>query len=126
MPLALVDPDTDSADYEEEFALVDVADYSEQDDLIDDLIAGLEVPEDAVVEDITVTENILETIVTSTPSNLPQVGTTERIIPMRKRLTIEGLPIMKHKQQQRLIIIGSVMIAVVSMMMMVIIVFCLV
>ena len=121
-----MDPDTDSADYEEEFALVDVADYSEQDDLIDDLIAGLEVPEDAVVEDITVTENILETIVTSTPSNLPQVGTTERIIPMRKRLTIEGLPIMKHKQQQRLIIIGSVMIAVVSVMMMVIIVFCLV
>ena len=72
-------------DSEDGFALID-SDYTED----DNLIADLEI--DAIIEDITATENILENIVTSTPSSSPQVGikVMTRIIPMRNRLTMKG------------------------------------
>ena len=84
VPQALVDAE-DAEDAEDGFALID-SDYSDE----DNLIADLEV--DAIIEDITATENILENIVTSTPSSSAQVGTTvmRRIIAMRKRLTMRG------------------------------------
>ena len=70
VPLDVVDlSDDDSEDAEDGFALID-SDYTEE----DNLIADLEI--DAIIEDITATENILENIVTTTPSNLPQVGIT--------------------------------------------------
>ena len=60
----------EAEDSEDGFALID-SDYTEE----DNLIADLEI--DAIIEDITATENILENIVTTTPTNLPQVGITE-------------------------------------------------
>ena len=62
--------DQDAEDSEDAFALID-SDYTEEDNLIPDMEI------DAIIEDITATENILENIVTTTPSNLPQVGITE-------------------------------------------------
>ena len=87
VPQALVDAEEaeEAQEAQDGFALID-SDYSEE----DNLIADLEI--DAIIEDITATENILENIVTSTPSSSPQVGikVMTRIIPMRNRLTMKG------------------------------------
>ena len=87
VPQALVDAEDaeEAQEAQDGFALID-SDYSEE----DNLIADLEI--DAIIEDITATENILENIVTSTPSSSPQVGikVMTRIIPMRNRLTMKG------------------------------------
>ena len=93
VPLDVVDlSDDDSEDAEDGFALID-SDYTEE----DNLIADLEI--DAIIEDITATENILENIVTTTPSNSPQVGITlqrgmvtdnTHLLHMRNRLTMKG------------------------------------
>ena len=87
VPQALIDAEDaeEAQEAQDGFALID-SDYSEE----DNLIADLEI--DAIIEDITATENILENIVTSTPSSSPQVGikVMTRIIPMRNRLTMKG------------------------------------
>ena len=87
VPQALVDAEEaeEAQEAQDGFALID-SDYSDE----DNLIADLEI--DAIIEDITATENILENIVTSTPSSSPQVGikVMTRIIPMRNRLTMKG------------------------------------
>jgi len=70
----------DAEDSEDEFALID-SDYTEEDNLID----NLEI--DAIIEDITATENILENIVTTTPTNLPQATKTD--IPIKE---LEAVP----------------------------------
>merc|ERR1712226_622050 len=71
VPLDVVDlSDDDSEDAEDGFALID-SDYTEE----DNPIADLEI--DAIIEDITATENILENIVTTTPSNSPQATIKE-------------------------------------------------
>ena len=100
VPLDVVDlSDDDSEDAEDGFALID-SDYTEE----DNLIADLEI--DAIIEDITATENILENIVTTTPSNSPQVGITlqrgmvtdNTFATHEKQINNEGEPITKYKQ----------------------------
>ena len=74
----------DVEDSEDGFALID-EDYTED----DNLIADLEI--DAIIEDITGTENLLEDIVTTTPGNLPQVvRDNSPLLHMRNRLTMKG------------------------------------
>jgi len=90
VPQALVDAE-DAEDAEDGFALID-SDYSDE----DNLIADLEV--DAIIEDITATENILENIVTSTPSSSAQTTKTDVAVKELKAVppTIAADPVFKE------------------------------
>merc|ERR1712048_162137 len=89
VPLDLID--LSGEDAEDGFALID-SDYTED----DNLIADLEI--DAIIEDITATENLLENIVTTTPSNLPQTTKTDLTIKELEAVppTIASDPVFKE------------------------------
>lgn len=81
----------EAEDSEDGFALID-SDYTEE----DNLIADLEI--DAIIEDITATENLLENIVTTTPANLPQTTKTNVAIKELEAVppTIASDPVFKE------------------------------